>query len=92
VPKRPASRGQPRRKRERRRYVVPTAAQGPAPPGPDASNVGPVQAASRPSSEARPASSRFAPREYRLVNRELARIGVIATAIFILLAVLTFVL
>jgi hypothetical protein len=92
VPKRSASRGQPRRKRGRRRYVVPMAPPGPAQPGSDAPNVVPFPVRSQPASEAPSTRSRLAAREHLYVNRELVRIAVIAVVILVLLVALTFVL
>lgn len=92
MPKRPASRGQPRRKRGRRRYVVPTASPGSAQPGSDAPNVVPFPVRSQPASDAPSVRSRLSSREHLYVNRELVRIAVIAVVILILLAILTIVL
>jgi hypothetical protein len=92
VPKKPAPKGQPRRKRARRRYVVPAAPAGPAQPGSRAPSVVPFPVRPQTAADASSMRSRLAAREHLYVNRELARIAVIAVAIFILLLVLAFVL
>ncbi len=92
MPKRSASRGQPRRKRGRRRYVVPASPAGPTQAGSNAPNVVPLPARSQPTPEAPSMRSRLASREHLYVNREMVRIAVIAVGILILLAVLTLVL
>lgn len=72
--------------------MTPTAPPGAAAHGSNAPNVVPFPARSQPARDAPSTRSRLASREHLYVNRELVRIAVIAVAILILLAILTFVL
>jgi hypothetical protein len=95
VPKRSVPHGQPRRKRGRRRHqpLAPTATPtaGNAPSLPDAAGVVTFPGQAQPRTEGQRLQARLAAREHHYVGRELTRIVIIAVAILILLAILTFV-